>query len=114
MLTGLGNYRAGALPPVRSGLALSRQGVTVTAFGPDPDGAGTLLRLWELAGAGGECVVTLPAGMRVRAAQPVHLRGERTGPPIPIVDGKFSFMLSAYAPASFVLAPELPVTPPEP
>ena len=28
----------------------TRRGVMVTAFGPNPDGAGTILRIWELAG----------------------------------------------------------------
>jgi hypothetical protein len=36
-------------------------------------------------------------------AQPVSLRGEKTGPPIPITNGRLNFMLPAYAPASFLL-----------
>ena len=41
-----------AVPTAQSTTAAS--GVTVTAFCPDPDGhAGTLLRIWEQAGAGG-------------------------------------------------------------
>ena len=69
MLTGLSNYKAGPLPPLNRGLSLSRKGVTLTAFGPNPDGEGTLLRLWELAGAGGDCTVTLPAAMKVESIQ---------------------------------------------
>jgi alpha-mannosidase len=106
MLTGLCNYKAGTLPPVARGLALSRQGVTVTAFGPNPDGAGTLLRLWELAGAGGPLTVTLPDGFKAAQAQPVTLRGEKTGPPVQINERKLTCSLPACAPASFVLQSE--------
>ena len=76
----------------------------VTAFGEDPDGnSGTLLRLWEQGGASGPLTVTLPAGLKAAKAQPVNLRGEKTGQPIPITDGKLTFSLPAYAPASFIL-----------
>jgi hypothetical protein len=76
----------------------------VTAFGEDPDGGpGTLLRLWEQGGVGGTLTVTLPAGLKAAKAQPVSLRGEKTGQPIPITDGKLTFSLPAYAPASFIL-----------
>jgi hypothetical protein len=47
--------------------------------------------------------VTLPAGLKVDKAQPVNLRGEKAGPPFPITDGKLTFSLPAYAPASFIL-----------
>jgi hypothetical protein len=33
----------------------------------------------------------------------VNLRGERAGDPIAVKDGKFSFMLGAWSPKSFVL-----------
>ena len=103
MLTGLCNYKAGALPPMTQGLALSRQGITVTAWGPNPDGEGTLLRLWELAGTGGDCLVTFPEAMGVKSVQPVNLRGEKAGEPKPILAGKVVLNLRAYAPASFIL-----------
>jgi hypothetical protein len=105
MLTGLSNYRAGPLPPLSQGLALSSRGVRVTAFGPNPDGDGTLLRLWELAGSGGDCVVTLPNPVTVKSIQPVDLRGRPIGEPIPVKDGAFRARLRAFAPASFVLGP---------
>lgn len=103
MLTGLANGRAGSLPPVASGLRLSRLGVKVTAFGPNPDGEGTLLRLWELAGTNGECVVTLPESMSVKAVQRVDLRGRAVGEAIPVVEHAFAVSLPPFAPASFVL-----------
>jgi len=93
-------------PPVASqaGLALSRKGVMVTAFGEDPDGnSGTLLRLWEQGGVSSPLTVTLPAGLKAVRAQPINLRGEKAGQPIPITDGKLTFTLPAYAPASFIL-----------
>lgn len=103
MLTGLCNYKAGTLPPASTGLALSRKGITATAFGPNPDGEGTLLRLWELAGMSGDCTVTLPEALKARSVQPVNLRGEKTGQPISVTGGKLTLPLRAYAPASFIL-----------
>jgi len=103
MLTGLGNYKAGALPPVANGLALSRPGLTVTAFGPNPDGEGTLLRLWELAGTSGDCTVTLPEAMKVKSVQPVDLRGRPISEPLPSRDGKIIAPVKAFAPLSLRL-----------
>ena len=88
----------------KGGLAVSRKGVRVTAFCPNPDGAGTVLRVWEQAGKAGEITVTLPKGLKAASAQPVNLRGEPTGEPIAIKDGTFSFVLGAWAPKSFVLS----------
>jgi len=98
-----GRGPAGKLPPTASGVALSRRGVLLTAFGDNPDGAGTILRVWEQAGASGELTVTLPAGAKYTTAAPVNLRGESSGPDWPIIGGKFTINLGAYAPASFVL-----------
>jgi hypothetical protein len=93
--------RPGPMPPSRAGLVLSRKGVAVTAFGPNPDGPGTVLRVWEGGGASGEIAVTLPE--KFRTATPVSLRGEPIGPPIAVAGGALRFGLGAYAPASFVL-----------
>lgn len=82
---------------------MSRGGVRVTAFCPNPDGRGTVLRVWEQAGKGGAITVTLPKGMKATEAHPVNLRGEQAGEPIAIKDGKFSFELGAWAPKSFIL-----------
>lgn len=97
--------RPGALPPVQSGVTLSRKGVAVTAFGPNTDGDGMLLRVWEQGGVTDTLAVTLPEGLEVTRAQQVTLRGEDLPDvrPCEIVAGKFSFPLHAYAPASFVL-----------
>ena len=96
----------GKLPPTQGGLELSRQDVLVSAFGPANTGRGTLLRLWELAGRSGDCQVRLPAGLNIKTAQPIDLRGQAKGSPIKVQNGRFSFDLPAFAPASFVLAAE--------
>ena len=94
----------GSLPPMRAGIVLSRQGVLVTAFGQNPDGAGTLLRLWEQTGAGGTLKVTLPKGSRFTTAQVVDLRGEGTGEKaFPITEGMLEVDLHPYRPMSLLL-----------
>ncbi len=89
------------LPASQTGLTTSRHGVLVTAFGQNPDGDGTLLRIWEQAGIAGEFTVTLPGAFKT--ATPVNLRGEKTGEPQAIQSGVIRFALGAYAPASFRL-----------
>jgi hypothetical protein len=103
MLTGLSNYKAGPLPPASQGLSLSRKGITLTAFGPNPDGEGTLLRLWELAGTGGNCTVTLPAAMKIDSFQSLDLRGRPIGDLLRIQDGKIVLPVRAFAPLSLRL-----------
>lgn len=77
--------------------------VLVTAFGPNPDGPGTLLRLWEMAGQAGDCPVSLPSGLNVTQAQPVDLRGRPLGAALTVTNGSFTVPLKAYAPASYLL-----------
>jgi len=93
----------GKLPPVQSGLELSRKGVLVTAFGPNPDGDGTLLRLWEQAGQDGPCRVRLPEALQHAKAQPCDLRGRALGDPLPVRDGTIEVPLGHFAPASILL-----------
>ena len=81
------------------------RGVLVTVFGPNPDGEGTLLRLWEHGGQAGPCTVTLPEGLVAAAVRPVDLRGRPTGPPTPVEHGTFTQELKAFAPASLLLEP---------
>jgi len=101
LLAAAANGPAGTLPQIRSGLALSRKGVLLTAFGPNPDGAGTVLRVWEQSGVTDNLTVTLPGNYRF--ATPVDLRGEKLGEPVPIKSRALTFPLKAYAPASFIL-----------
>jgi hypothetical protein len=93
----------GTLPAVQSGLEVARPSVLVTALGANPDGAGTLLRLWEHGGISGDCMVRLPAGCDVTAVQPVDLRGRPAGQPLPVKDRAFIAPLRAFAPLSVVL-----------
>ncbi len=103
LLTGTAEGAAGELPTTNKGLSLSETGVLVTAFGENPDGKGTILRLWEQGGISGNVTVTLSKGANYVEATPVNLRGEVMGKPIKIISGKLIFPLKAYAPASFVL-----------
>ena len=64
LMGAVGDAAAGPLPPSRAGIEISRRGVAVVYFGPNTDGAGTVLRLWELAGQSGPCEVRLPEPMR--------------------------------------------------
>jgi hypothetical protein len=103
LLAAVADGPGGRLAKTQRGLSVSRPGVLVTAFGGNPYGAGTLLRLWEQTGAGGELSVTLPTGAKFTSATPVDLRGEKTGEAIRITRGKFTVKLSACAPGSYVL-----------
>ncbi len=102
-LGALADGAAGTLAVSKRGLALSRPGVAVTAFGANPDGADTLLRLWEYAGQSGTCRVELPEGMSSQTAQPVDLRGRPVGEPIQVHGGAFTVTLGQYAPYSLCL-----------
>jgi len=103
MLTGMCNYVRGSLPVTAQGLNLSRKGVLLTAFGPNPDGRGTLLRVWEDAGQSGPLTVTLPEQMQVTHMQPIDLRGRLVGQRLPVIGGQFAFQLGAFKPASFLM-----------
>ena len=103
LLVACSKVKNGKLPATQQGVSLSRKGVALTAFGPNPDGDGTVFRVWEQGGAGGKLEVTLPDGARFTSAQPVNLRGEKSGEPIGIIGGKLTFDLNAYAPESFIL-----------
>ena len=93
----------GKLPVTRQGISLSRKGIAVTAFGPNPDGEGTVLRVWEQSGISGSCTLKLPEGIKIKTVQPVDLRGRIEGKPIKVMNGEFTFDLKSYAPASFLL-----------
>ena len=103
LLTGVADGAAGKLPVQKSGIAVSRPGILITAFGENPDGDGTILRLWEQAGITGNCTVKLGTGTKVKAVLPVDLRGSVAGKKIAVSNGTFSLHLDKYAPASFLL-----------
>jgi hypothetical protein len=93
----------GNLPVTRPGISLSRKGVALTAFGPNPDGEGTVLRVWEQGGISGNLEIILPDGLPFKTAVPVNLRGEKSGEPFNIRGNRLSVDLHAYAPASYIL-----------
>ncbi|MDR6804491.1 hypothetical protein J2Y45_001759 [Dyadobacter sp. BE34] len=103
LLTGAADGPKGSLPARREGLAVSRKGTLVTAFGDNPDGAGTVLRLWEQAGEAGDITVSFPEKSKFTKATPVNLRGEVAGKSVSVTHGKLRFALGAYQPASFLL-----------
>ncbi|HVI48250.1 MAG TPA: hypothetical protein VM802_25505 [Chitinophaga sp.] len=104
LLTAVADGEAGKMPVSKSGITTSRKGVLITAYGENPDGEGTILRLWEQAGNGGECIVNLGQESKVKAVVPIDLRGTPAGKRIQVNKGIFSFKLNKYAPASFLLA----------
>ncbi len=101
LLAAVAKGPAGKLPKTQTGLSLSRPGVLVTAFGQNPDGQGTLLRVWDQSGESGKLVVKLPG--KFKTATPVNLRGEKTGEPFAVIEGTLNFNLGMFAPASFVM-----------
>jgi alpha-mannosidase len=103
MMAALATGNPGPLPSNKQGISLSKKGVLLTAFGKNPNGDGTVLRVWEQSGTSGTCTLKLPEGMNVISAQPVNLRGEKQGNPIKVENGNFSFDLKGYAPASYIL-----------
>jgi alpha-mannosidase len=103
LLAATSEVHPGNLAPKSAGIELSRKGIRISAFGPNPDGEGTILRLWEQAGTTGRCTVTLPPGIQAKKIQPVDLRGTKSGAPINVTDGKFSFHMKGYAPSSFII-----------
>ncbi len=92
----------GKLPVSKQGISLSRKGVAVSAFGPNPDGEGIVLRVWEQTGTGGEIEVVLPEELYFQSVQAVDLRGRPLSKSFQIEGNSLIFELNAYAPASFV------------
>jgi hypothetical protein len=103
LLAGVADGKGGGLPIQKEGIRVARPGILVTAFGTNPDGAGTLLRLWEMAGNAGLCQVTLPDGITAASLQPVDLRGRPVGDKLKVTGKQFEVKVKAFAPVSFVI-----------
>jgi hypothetical protein len=103
LLTGVAEGEAGKLPEKKNGISVSGTSVLITAFGENPDGDGTILRLWEQAGISGKCTVNFNTEIKVKAVLPIDLRGNKTGKKIAVKNGAFTFNLGKYSPASFLL-----------
>ncbi|WP_160290233.1 hypothetical protein [Flavihumibacter solisilvae] len=103
LLTGIADGLPGDLPANTSGISVSGSVVLVTAYGENPDGDGTVLRLWEQAGVSGTCTVKLGNSSKVKSVHPIDLRGNKKGKKIIVRNGVFDFYLGKYSPASFLL-----------
>ncbi|MHB8970562.1 MAG: hypothetical protein ACYC3X_08115 [Pirellulaceae bacterium] len=103
LLAAVAEGKGGELPVERTGLRVSRPGILVTAFGTNPDGGGTLLRLWEMGGRSGSCQVTLPEGIQATSLQPVDLRGRPVGETIKVTQDVIEVHAKAFAPMSFLI-----------
>jgi hypothetical protein len=103
VMTGYAEGRAGKLPATATGLELSRKGVDLVSFVPNPYGKGSLIRLWEQSGLSGNLTVRFPEGSKFTKATPVNLRGEIEGKPLPVSDRTLKFFMKAYSPSSFIL-----------
>jgi hypothetical protein len=103
MMATISEGKGTKLPSERSGVEVSRKGVLVTAFGKNPDGDGTILRLWEQVGNSGKCSITLPEQKSFKTAQFCNLRGEKIGDAFNLQNGKIDVDLKAYAPLSVIL-----------
>jgi hypothetical protein len=99
----VGSGNGGSLPTMQSGIRLSAKGLLTTGFGPNPDGEGTILRIWEKSGKSGDLTITLPEGSHFTWAQPCNLRGVSTGSPIPVSDHKIALSFQPYRPISLIL-----------
>jgi len=102
LLTGVAEGKAGKLPASKAGISLSRSGILITAFGKNPDGDGTILRLWEQAGNKGSCTVTLPADHPFKTARLCNLRGEPLSKEFN-VKHTIEVNIKAYEPVSILL-----------
>jgi hypothetical protein len=83
-MEGAGNCRS-----EKTGLSVSRPSILRTAFGTNPDGGGTLVRLWQWGGKSGLCKVALPEGINATSLQPVDLRGKPVGEKIKVTTNRF-------------------------
>ncbi len=95
---------AGNLPGSQRGIELSRKGMIVTSFGPDPEGKGTILRLWEQAGKTDACDIRLPEGMQFRTVQAVNLRGQPQEDSIGAKKDIIRIKPRAFAPITILLS----------
>ncbi len=89
LLVGYAEGEAGILSKTKQGLLLSKEGILITSFGPNTNGEGTILRIWEQAGNTGELTIKLPEDSHYSNAISVNLRGEVIGNPIDISNNKF-------------------------
>lgn len=93
----------GTQPLQKEGVKLSAKGVEVTALGPNIDGDGTILRLWEQSGKDQKVTVTLPEELKATMVIPVDLRGQQTGKAIKVTNHQFEIEIGKNAPFTVLL-----------
>lgn len=103
MVSTVGIGDGGSLPAYQPGIELSAKGLLITAYGPNPDGEGSILRFWEKTGKSGSLTITLPSGSHFNTATPCNLRGMKTGAPISISNRQIKLSYNAYQPVSLIL-----------
>jgi alpha-mannosidase len=103
VLVGNAEGQAGKFPATVTGIEFSRKGIVLVSFISNPDGNGSLMRLWEQCGTSGNLIVRFPEGSKFIKATPVNLRGEIEGKPIPVSARKLNLFLKAYSPSSYIL-----------
>lgn len=94
--------KGGRLPVSADGIRVSERGILLTTYCDNPDGDGTLLRLWEQSGKDRECTVYLPEGVYSKGVS-CNLRGERTGEEFDITGNRLDVSIRANAPLSVIL-----------
>jgi hypothetical protein len=105
LLTAMATSGGGELKSVNSGIRLSEKGILVGAFCENPEGDGTLLRLWETSGKNSRCEIILPKKASFKSARYCNLRGEleKDSSDFDIKEGKFTIVMKAYQPVSVIL-----------
>ena len=104
LLAAVADGPGGTLPASQTGITVSRSGVLVTAFGANPDGDGTLLRLWDQSGVSGPVNIVFPQGLCGAVLQPIDLRGRKAGEPIAIQGGDHADSTRSICPCQLPLA----------
>jgi len=97
---------AGNLPDAQRGLEVSRKGVLVTALGPDSSNEGARLCIWEQAGRSSPCEIRLPAGLKIKSARAIDLRGQPQDESVAVGDDIIDIRLKAFAPTTVLLVRE--------
>jgi hypothetical protein len=107
LLAAAADASSGTLPAAQAGVSVSSKGALVTAFGGNTDGRGTVLRLWELAGASGACTVRVPETLASQRVRCVDLRGQAardTAAPLLTDEGQ-TITLKPFTPVSLLFEP---------
>jgi len=93
----------GKLSAIQSNISLSEKGIAISAFIPNPDGEGFILRLWEQTGSPTKVTIKLNPAFNFKTAQPCNLRGVHYGNEIQIRNHSFQVSINGNQPLTFIL-----------